>query len=1384
MKKSVFLIFAISILILCVIISCSDEKASHTTGEVTSSSVTTAVGTTEHTHSYQTSVVPPSCTEGYTVYTCEGCGHSYTDNYTEALGHSYEVVSEDCACNVHITTKYTCTVCQYSYSETEEEYGTLHSMKLDKVIYPTREEGGYSLYKCENCDKEEKKNETSAVDFSVGLAYTQKSNGYYVSGLGACTDTDIIIPSVNEKGEKVIGVAARAFYNGGEKIKSIFVPTAVKSVEAYAFTGCNKLEELTISLDRELVEYFGDGISRGVPETLKTVNIVGNLSESASLSGARSLTKVTIADNIRIIPSFFFLDCENLSDISFSDKVTSFGMGAFYGSGIKEITVPRSITVLPMELFRNCSLLEKVTLHDNITEIGICAFSGCGKLKEITLPSILRVLGESAFYECASIEKIVIPKGVTEIPDQCFRSCTMLNDFQMHDGVTSMGYDALSGTALKEFVYPENMEADDGFLNDCLLLESVTFNDKLTRMYRFEGCSSLKRIVIPSGIKEIVSGAFEGCSSLSEVVIPDSVSVIGFDAFRGCSSLKSVTIPDGVKEIDSSTFEGCTSLESITIPDSVKIIGQAAFRSCEKLSNVKFPKSLTSIGQYAFRFSGIKKLDLSSLLNVVSIGKYAFAETLLEEVRLSENMTLTKEYIFEGCEFLKTLTVDEGVKRIPKYAFLNCFSLETVLLPSTVEVIEEQAFSGCTALTELTIPEGLTSVGASAFFDCLSVKTLNYNAVNLSRVGTFSSLTKITIGDKVETIPYQLCKDSAGITELSLPEGLKKICEGAFESCEGIEELVIPSTVEIIERDAFSFSGIKSLLFDSCSPTLGRAVFRACTRLSSVDFGNGVVTLGGDTFMGCSSFDEVIRGENVFVCETGDFPSELVEIKNGLVICFSTVLSYDMDTIETSVVIPEGIRFIAPDAFKDCGMIRSVTSHGGIEIIGDNAFSGCGILKNVTLGEGLRYIGEGSFAASSSLESVYLPDSLEKISSRLFAGCTSLSSLSLGAGLKEVADDFFVVSNNNKSLYKVTYRGTSDNWASVAMGDDNMLKSCTISCTDKDLVAIIISSNVYNSNCSYTVDSNGTLTLYGEGYFPLDFSVNNPANFRYVITLLISEGITGVNPEGLDVFERLENVIIPSTLEGFRARNLRNTPWYQKGIYDDNGFFIVNGVLFDVDTSVSGKVTVPDSVKYIGEYAFNACNLITEITVPSSVEKIGKMAFWNCTRMEKVNLAEGISVIDNQAFTSCNALTEVVIPRSVTLVRDPFAFCETLRKITFLGNTKVEMGIVAYCDALEIIVLGEGMNGFVENTVYSCPALKIVVVPSSFTEMDRRAFAGIPKTVAFCFTSPDNASAFIENINSWSTNYAFEAYIYEDPATEDDAHTWRYNENGDPEIIK
>ena len=81
------------------------------------------------------------------------------------------------------------------------------------------------------------------------------------------------------------------------------------------------------------------------------------------------------------------------------------------------------------------------------------------------------------------------------------------------------------------------------------------------------------------------------------------------------------------------------------------------------------------------------------------------------------------------------------------------------------------------------------------------------------------------------------------------------------------------------------------------------------------------------------------------------------------------------------------------------------------------------------------------------------------------------------------------------------------------------------------------------------------------------------------------------------------------------------------------------------------NITIPSAVKgysvvTIGYGAFKGCS-ITGVTIPSSVKTIGNSAFLSCYSLVTVNLSEGLKDIEANAFTYCHSITELTIPESV-----------------------------------------------------------------------------------------------------------------------------------------
>lgn len=110
-------------------------------------------------------------------------------------------------------------------------------------------------------------------------------------------------------------------------------------------------------------------------------------------------------------------------------------------------------------------------------------------------------------------------------------------------------------------------------------------------------------IIIPMETKRIDENITLGFRELLmysvEITLPE-IPIIGFRAFEGCTNLRKLNVPNGVKVIESDAFKGATSLEEINFSkDAFLQIANCAFIDSKKLKKVSLP-ALTKVAMHAF----------------------------------------------------------------------------------------------------------------------------------------------------------------------------------------------------------------------------------------------------------------------------------------------------------------------------------------------------------------------------------------------------------------------------------------------------------------------------------------------------------------------------------------------------------------------------------------------------------------------------------------------------------------------------------------------------------------------------------------------------------------------------------------------------------------
>lgn len=281
-----------------------------------------------------------------------------------------------------------------------------------------------------------------------------------------------------------------------------------------------------------------------------------------------------------------------------------------------------------------------------------------------------------------------------------------------------------------------------------------------------------------------------------------------------------------------------------------------------------------------------------------------------------------------------------------------------------------------------------------------------------------------------------------------------------------------------------------------------------------------------------------------------------------------------------------------PDSVVYGGKTFYVTS------IGDRAFYDCYDLYKVHIPNRVKYIGKSAFRNCTEVYPFVLPDSLLMIDEGAF-NYTMWGIVYIPAHVQTIVGTPF-----------------DGRWDGCPDADDY----CWVTCPD-----------------GYTVDLMNP-------YFASE--VNLLFNKDKTILLDIPMGISGTIdiPNSVkECHDKFYDLLylsrINTNLKTWFEIDFQYAPVYYKivDIYDDYDNYIgeeERGIIFANNTvfPYKGDVTIPSSVKKIGDRVFKGNNKLTSITIPNSVTSIGCESFLNCNNLTNINFPESVISIGNSAF--------------------------------------------------------------------------------------------------------------------------------------------------------
>ena len=1170
----------------------------------------------------------------------------------------------------------------------------------------------------------------------VGSSSAQENGffGYVFGALDYEENPDYVPTTLHEViitgGTKV---TAYAFLNCNYIEKLIF-PDSVVQMGLGALRGCISLKELIIPFAGEakdqteytnlgfIFNWLWDHNNREVPDSLKSVTIIGESIGESAFSGCSGLTRITIGNGVTSIGNSAFEGCSGLTGIEIPASVTSIGDSAFYGcSGLTSIEIPGGVTSIGNFAFSACSSLTSITIPDSISSIGNNAFSRCSSLTNLMIPDSVTSIGEYAFFNCSSLESITLP----------FVGATKDETNNKHFGYIfgASSYSSNSSyvpTSLKTVVITGGDSIGSSAFQDCSSLTSIAFgeNSQLTSIgsFAFYNCSSLTSIAFGenSQLTSIGRSAFYNCSSLEAVYITDIAAwceILFSDyssnpvCYAGALYLDSelvteLVIPDSVSSIENYAFSGCSSLTNLMIPDSVTNIGDSAFEGCSGLTGIAIPNSVTSIGFRAFE-------DCNSLtcitLPFVGATKDGTNNTYFGYIFGARSSFYNDEYVPTS---LHTVIITGGTS-IGSGAFYYCSWFTSVMIPDSVTSIGSSAFAGCSSLTSIAIPNGVTSIGNEAFSGCYKLVevynmselpivagTKDYGYVAYYAKNVYMQEGESWITDTAEGYRFfydgskgYLLGYNGTDKELILPNSFTEhngteiteyeIYQYAFYNCSGLTSIEIPASVTIIGSSAFyNCSGLTSIEIPASVTIIGSSAFYNCSGLTSVLFGEDsrLASIGEYAFYNCSGLTNITIPDNVTSIYEKTFCncSGLMSVsfdKNSQLTSIGDSAFYGCNGL-TSIEIPSGVTDIGYNIFFGCENLENIYYLGTLAdwcsiidlgaILSDTSngvrfyIDGIEIKGDIVIPEGVTYIGVSTFEKCDKITSIKIPSTVEIIYNSAFKGCSSLERV--------------IFAENSRLKIIAAY-----------VFEDTKVKSINIPRSVTTIYGGWYDSDVLESVYIDDLTAWFSISFIEIHSNPLDYADNFYCNDKLVSgELVIPADVTKIKANVLGRYYKINKIVIPESVTSIEDQAFSGCSGLSVIEVDPNNQYYCSedGILYNKNkteiicypSAKNGEqFVIPDSVTNIRGGAFYGCNSLIKVVIPDGVTTIGDYAFYGCSNLTEIEIPSSVKNIGDKAFYGCESIVSVVIPNSVTGIGEgAFEECNSLESITipFIGESR------------------------------------------------------------------------------------------------------------------
>ena len=545
-----------------------------------------------------------------------------------------------------------------------------------------------------------------------------------------------------------------------------------------------------------------------VPDTIASLVVANSYGEKKFDN--QYIQKIKIENNTKNFIGNSFKDLINLKQIEVKTGNTYYKSidGVLYHDTTllsyprqktgNSFTVPSTTTTIGEYAFYNNNNLTSVTLPNNLSAINKYAFCNAQKLENINIPDNIITIGNYAFNNVEGITQIFIPNSIKNIGTSAFENCINLEEISFEEGTLM---ETLGQYAFK----------------NCKKLQSISFPEGVTNLSgRIDYCDNLKIIHIPSTVEniaqpgiidkytcpkiitiknnDIILNGLIGSADCGIHIIrcsKNNSSVIDYADIRSEYHYNFIDLDENENKFQYSIINNKVAIENyigdeenVVIPSSIEGLPVTQIKKCYgTFKTLTIPATVTDIDTNIAIYS----MNLENIN--VDINNTAYIST--DGILFNKNKTELLVYpMGKKDTFYKVL---EGIEKITKNAFNGNMNLEEITIASTVNDIASNALKGNNLYRISAEAENTTFKS----FDDILYKIGNNGTVALAVPRNITGDIELLYGTTavgVEKFKYNNLLES-----VILATTVKTVGYRAFEQCDNLKYVVIPSTVTNID---------------------------------------------------------------------------------------------------------------------------------------------------------------------------------------------------------------------------------------------------------------------------------------------------------------------------------------------------------------------------------------------------------------------------------------------------------------------------------------------------------------------------------------------------------------------------------------------------------